>query len=84
MGNRESWGVCRGVSKFLELGALLYDLLAKLLHLLDGCRALAGSRTRESTNVVHDLLSLTATDIVCGGEQPDDDVIDFVPGHRGS
>jgi hypothetical protein len=73
----------RGVLDALELGALLHDLLAKLLHLVDSRGALARCSARQPTDVVQDLLSLTAADLVSRREQAYHDVVDFVCGHRG-
>jgi hypothetical protein len=74
----------RGVLNALVLGALLHDLLAKLLHLVDGRVSLARCSARQLTDVMQDLLSFATADLVSRREQADHNVVDFIRGHRGN
>jgi len=82
LGGRGSWHLGSVLDAF-EFSALLHDLLAELLHLIDGRGALAYSGARQPADVVQDLLTLTATDVVGGRKKAHDDVVDFVGGHGG-
>ena len=68
----------RDVLDALEFGALLHDLLAEFLHLVDGGGALAYSSARQPTDDMQDLLSLATTEVVGDRKKAHDNVIDFV------
>ena len=82
MSGRGSWHLGSALDAF-EFGALLHDLLAELLHLVDGRGALAYSGARQPADVVQDFLALTATDVVGRRKKAHDDVVDFVGCHGG-